>query len=757
MNLSDILREARQEVTGTEVEETGAVVIKPTAAGQPTTISNNAGVAGITLNDNLEIQLGSGQNITSVTNIINPVDPNNSLLLSTVTGIESRIQEALGSALTFVKIDSKAAFDTFLAASVIDPSSVLVTDNAPFDYTDTNGVINTQITYWQGIVTKPTAGDALSSNTLATSNSANTMTGAEIAAALFAEPDTNNLTDVRATVTDTIEATVTAGLATKENSVAGQGLSENNLTNALLAKIDNAPADTQAALDDKLSITSNSEVVLNSTSNSGGKIEFVATDAPANQKRFRFGGLNTGILSLARVQDDDFAIIHSSFTQTGLEVAGTVSQGGNNVVDVTNSTFVNIPADTNAALALKEDSVPGLGLSENSFTDAEQTKLAGIPDISGGFTTPSIVVSNDLPTSFSLKSIVNNDAVNGITWQNNGSTYKSAILRSPNDEQNALFFKLGSNSDPLSLSDVFKLTGTLITSFTNFTATGDISGVNISASGDFSANNVTVNNQGQINLSNTAAPVDERNSVIYHGDDGSLNLELRDALDVAVDTLKLDNTGILNLPAGLKFLDGGGRELYFQPQSNGLRLVTSPNVPTGESIFSITSSGGSLRFDVKQLGDITSSNAEMRLGTSSDGNDGNFVFHEGNRGLANQHVLRIGNHLLVTADFIEAKGTVLELHGIGGDTATLPTIADVGSSNGDFNQGETFTVVNANGSGDFTFNLPSGYDYAIVRTNNIVNTPITILDGSTIRFTAIDSSNSQYSNKTWFVTPIADN
>ena len=163
--LSEILQQARQQSVGSTVDDNGSVSIAPAEAGQPTIISTNAGTPVITAADNGDITLGSGQIVRQVIATINDVDPNNDTNLANVTAIVNRINSAVSGALAFVKIDSKAAFDTFLSASVIDPSSVLVTDAAPFDYTDTNGVVSTQITYWQGIVTKPTAGDALSSNT----------------------------------------------------------------------------------------------------------------------------------------------------------------------------------------------------------------------------------------------------------------------------------------------------------------------------------------------------------------------------------------------------------------------------------------------------------------------------------------------------------------------------------------------------------------------------------------------------------------
>jgi hypothetical protein len=772
--LSDLVRNIRLSVTGSDVEESGAVVISAAEAGQPTTITNNAGTAIITAADNGDVTIGAGQAVRQVVSTINDVDPNNDTNLANVTSIVNRINSAVSGALTFVKFNSKADFDTFLLQTVIDPSSVLVTDSTPFDYTDTNGVVNTQITWWQGIVTKPTAGDALSTNTLETSDSSTSMSGAEIAAALFAEPDTNNLTDARATVTDTIEATVTAGLAGKVDTVAGQGLSTNNFTNAYKAQLDNAPADINTALDNKVSLINTEEVIYRTTSNAGGTLEFNATDAPANQKRFRINALNSGNLSLTKVADDNFSVLHSQFTQTGLEVFGTISQNGNNVVDVTNSTFANLPADTNAALLGKVDVVVGKELSDNNFTDAEQTKLANLQDTSIQIDTGRAIVTNNSPQAVTLKATTGTVA-SGIAWQNSGSSYKSAFYRSNTTEDNKLYLRMGNNSDPEALSLVATFTDPADSTLAldvngNLHAQGDIfafnggniAGADITSTGTaLTGNNLIVNSGGTASFSNAGAPSNRRNSKIVHSTTGSLNIELDDNAGTNLYSYEFGYDGDLKLPRYLSLVDSTGDIHRFEPytQGDGIALRSTVNPPDGDAIFSIVAAVNGMRLRVENNGNIATRNANIKVSTLNDGTGGAFVFHENNRELVSPDIVYLGTSSgdfpltdLTTQVLRDSKAQRTVLVSVGTQLAVLPTISTINTTNGNYNSGEWFELYNANSGSNITLELPSGYVRMLNNVGNVSSNDI-VLSGNTVtRFTAVDGTNfSNFSAKCWMV------
>lgn len=475
IGLRELIQQQQQLETGTTVEEGEGVSIAPAAEGEETKITTSAGDAGITVSEEVGtgtplVTIGDGESVRSVTNVINETDPNNSELLATVAAINSRINAAVSGSLAYEPLHSKADFDTFLAALIIAPSIVLVTDTVAFDYTDTNGLETTGMTWWLGMVSKP-SGQALDSDTLFTSESQSSLTGVQISSALYALADHNQLTDAMVVTINSIEQSLADGLATKVDKVVGKGLSKNDLTDALLALINNLPADTLAELSNKLSLNSSGvNVVIDNPGTGNGYILFRNSAAPVDQQDFKMIARSDGTWDFEALNDDGSLQTRFTLTHGGdFNVPSQITQNGNNVVDVTYSKLVNAPADTNAEIsALQSGKVDKDGskvLTDVNFSQADKDHLdsLGDGDFNGGEITNPLVVKSDSRAAIVLKAVSNAATESGFAVQNTGNNYTLNMHRENTATSNDWLFKLGSNADINALPECVRLSDGAIT------------------------------------------------------------------------------------------------------------------------------------------------------------------------------------------------------------------------------------------------------------------------------------------------------
>lgn len=158
--------------------------------------------------------------INKIVSVIDENEPTNSTSLINVSGVVDYIHSRETGVLSYIEKNSKADFDILLTSSEIDPSIVLLTDSTPFDYTDTKGNIEIGLTWWLGIVEKPSGG-VLTTSTLFNSNSQDSLTGPEIASALYAESNTNRYTDSDKVKVNNLPNDTNSELSTKAN-ISGQ-------------------------------------------------------------------------------------------------------------------------------------------------------------------------------------------------------------------------------------------------------------------------------------------------------------------------------------------------------------------------------------------------------------------------------------------------------------------------------------------------------------------------------------------------------
>lgn len=320
---------------------TGDVVLEPTTQGGTLEIKDDLGATQIeitstggtsigdnTLNvDSSAININESGDIDGLVNVIVELNDNTGKIPSVDAVINYVHQEASG-ALAYVEKDSKLDFDTLLSSNEIEPSIVLVTDSSAFDYTDTKGNVETGLVWWLGIVQKELAG-TLNTSTLFTSNSQNALTGPEISSALFAETDTNNFTD------------------SYKNSLDD--------------------------IDEKLDVVSTGKnVIVENPGNGNGKVVFRNSQAAVNNRDFSLVARSDGTFDFESLADDGTPQARWTYTHAGeSNFPAQITQSGNNVLDVSDTKYSNLPDDTSSALGGKAN------VSGQVFSGAVQSTVIG--------------------------------------------------------------------------------------------------------------------------------------------------------------------------------------------------------------------------------------------------------------------------------------------------------------------------------------------------------------------------------------------
>lgn len=491
--LSVIIREARKEELGTEVVEGEGLNLAPPAAGEETKITTNAGDAGITVSEESGtgdplVTIGSGTPIKEIVNAINSGDSGNQQKVPTVHAVDEFVALVV-SGLGIPNFQGVVNFNNYLTSNdIIQGSFAAVEDPAGFDFTDSNNRTETGQVRMVCYVSKA-SGQTAYVSIFISSNDNPEVTGSSISAMLYALEDHNQLTDVRANIIDTIQASLASGLAGKVDTVAGKGLTKHELTDAYKSILDNSPSNINSALSDKMNVTSTG--VTQKITN--GFLEFENTSAPSNAKRFTFRPTTASRFDLRALNDSGNTVSTFQFKTNGdAVIPGSITQSGNSVVDVTYSKLVNLPNDTNSALAGKVDVDGTKVLSDVNFSTSDKAKLDSLSTTSSfdGGTVNNTVISNSSSSTspaFVAKRSSNSNDVILIAAQNSGNNYIKSVYVDESDGEK-LKISSGSDADITGLTDVFEIDDTLASFNTHIHANGDIFAFN---GGNMAANNIS--------------------------------------------------------------------------------------------------------------------------------------------------------------------------------------------------------------------------------------------------------------------------
>ena len=477
---------------------------------------------------------------------------------------------------------------------------------------------------------------------------------------------------------------------------------------------------------------------------------------------------------------------------TGDEIASIIAstEDVNFVNDSDLSRIRNLPDNTADALGGKVNSEVGKGLSQNNFTDAQRSKVDNSPsdtvselsakaDNSGQVFT-GVVQATTLGTTSSNAAqaiAIGNGGVDdtggsGIGWRVGTSTsarsgnYRAQIRF--NYDSGRWEFRTGNSSNVNNLGVALSIDSgqqvlvngsPVLTEYTGLTTAADSEIINAS----LSISNPGSGN-GYLEVNNSTASADQRAYRLYATSAESLRIETVDGSGVSVNRYTFGHNGDLELPGNMEvagyisIFDGGGHEHRFEHGSDGIALRSLSNPADGESIFSVQSSGNSMRLNVPHSGPVTTSNDEIRVGTDSNGSNGRVVLEEGNWALIQTAVGYSGTPFPSpsNAEIIGWSGRDITFTAVGAGSITLPSIVTGTPNSTQFAVGESFTIHNFNSGSDITISAASNQNMVNGDIGNISpdGGSITILAGNSVKMIASDGSgSSSLTNLFWLVRP----
>lgn len=729
---------------------TGDVVIEPTSSGGTLEIKDDTGstqieitstgtnIGGNTLGvDSSAININQSGSIVGLVNTIIEAEDNTGKIPSANAVIDFVHNEVSG-ALIYVEKTSKADFDTMLALSEIEPSIVLVTDSIPFDYTDTKGLAEVGLTWWLGIVQKELSG-SLSTSTLFNSNSQDSLTGAEISAALFSESNTNNFTD------------------------------------AYKSALDN--------IDDKLDVESTGKnVVIDNPGAGNGQLIFRNSAAPVNNRDFALVARSDGTFDFESLADNGDLQARWTYTHSGeSNFPSQITQAGNNVLDVTDSKYVNLPNDTQTAIDAKA------AISGQVFTGVVEATALGTTSSNAQ---QSIAIGNGG---------VNDSGDSMIAWRvGSSSSGRSGNYRAQvgmNYDSSRFEIKIGNKNNPSSLQ-----TAVSIDSGANVSINGSPALTQANMSSDMNDNNPdNVPNTSLVknyvdstssfngvrtlgdgitpaitakrsNNTNDVTMLATQNSGAFFVnrlytdeiDGGKVKLSvggdsditaLTDVIEVSSTAFKTnvdlevagsgDISSSLNVGGTFSMFDNSNREMRFEKNSSGIKLRAVTNPTDGDAIFQIESSGGSKRLTVPHIGDLTTSNTGIKVGTNSDGSGGSPVLTPDNIGdlIASRTyvdsfpTLSINDVVL----WFQQKADV-QFVSVGAGTINLPQIVGSNPSSSQVLAGSTIVLTNYNNGSAINLSRFNSYQKWMVDNVGDIRASETVsfFDSSKIALQALD-------------------
>jgi hypothetical protein len=493
-----------------------------------------------------------------------------------------------------------------------------------------------------------------------------------------------------------------------------------------------------------------------------GRLRFANTNASANQKEYEIQARSGNYLELETNNDSDVAQNSFKFYHNGnFELDGTITQNSNAVLD--SSDIVN---NINGAANTLSDN-PTL----KAYIDANAGNFDG-----GTITNPLTIETDVNNSSLLILKRTDNGLDQGVAWQNSGSGFTKAIYQDSSDSDKLKIVSGASaDSDINNLTEIVQISNSAVGVFTDLvvgsggsiSATGITSTAGVVAFEDIEIKNgklvgrkVTSHaNRGNENfnfgslhgtnltgmkiLSSWDGTYNDEEISFYTHNGGSSagermlidkdgNTRILKKLAIGADTTPLnalDVYGALYVTGGALFKssitieDTSDNDYNFEARASGVGLRAVTNPAAGEPIFTVESSGNSQRLRVEHSGAVTTSNAEIRVATGSDGTGGNVVLHEGNW----QEKSTYGEYYFqsfptLTDAIMKAwAGKSIYFFGTGVGTINLPEIVASGASSSQVNAGTRFTLHNFNTAADITIVAHTGQKLMVdnVDSNNI--------------------------------------
>ena len=483
--LDEIIDEDIKLSTGTTVNEGEGVSITPPSAGEDIVLAINSGDAGITVSEedvtgDALVTIGDGESIKRVVDIINAGDAENNNQIATVNAITQWVTTQV-SGLDIPNFATVAEFDTYLTSSdTISGGFAVVNSTVEFDYTDSAGRTELDQVRMVCYVVKA-SGETAQTAIFISSNDNTELTGASISSLIYALSDHNQLTDARATIVDNIQQSLTDGITQKVDKVAGKALSSNDLTNAYKAILDNSPDDINESLSLLMPILSvGVNAIIDNAGNGNGSLTFRNSAAPTNQRDFMLIARSDGTFDFESLDDAGDLQERWTFDHNGItSFPDQITQSGNNVLDVSDSKYTNLPENTQQEITDLDNAkvnIDGLKvLSDNNFTDTLKNKLDGLgdSDFDGGTVANAITVTSSSQTipTFVSKRLSNANSIYLTAAQNSGGNYISA-WRQDESDGGRIKLSVGSDADITGLTDVLEIGSSLV----NINRTTHISG-----------------------------------------------------------------------------------------------------------------------------------------------------------------------------------------------------------------------------------------------------------------------------------------
>ncbi|AUR91769.1 hypothetical protein NVP1164O_33 [Vibrio phage 1.164.O._10N.261.51.A7] len=463
---------------------------------------------------------------------------------------------------------------------------------------------------------------------------------------------------------------------------------------------------------------------------------------------------------------------------TGGEIASIIAatEDVNFVNDSDLSRIRNLPDNTTDALGGKVDSEAGKGLSQNNFTDSQRNKVDNSPsdtaselstkaDNSGQVFT-GVVQATTLGTTSSNAAqaiAIGNGGVDdtgesGLGWRvGTSASARAGNYRAQmrmNYDNGRWELRTGNSSNVNNLGVAISVDSGQQVSVNGSPVLTEATGLTTTADSQLIDASLTISNpgtgDGYLELNNSTASADQRAYRLYATSADSLRIETVNNSGVSVNRYTFGHNGDLGLPGNMEvagyisMFDGGGNEHRFEHGSDGIALRSLSNPADGESIFSIQSSGNSMRLNVPHIGDVTTSNNGIRVGTESDGSNGRVVLEEGNWALIQSAVGYSGTPFptLSATDIVGWSGREVTFTGVGAVSFTMPTVVTGTPTGSQIKAGETMTLHNFNSGSSVTVNAAAGQKMVNGDSGNVSGTggSITILAGDSVRMIASDES-----------------
>ncbi|AUR90851.1 hypothetical protein NVP1151O_10 [Vibrio phage 1.151.O._10N.222.46.B1] len=479
-----------------------------------------------------------------------------------------------------------------------------------------------------------------------------------------------------------------------------------------------------------------------------------------------------GVITTSMVNNSDITKL------TGDEVASIIAatEDVNFVNDSDLSRIRNLPDNTADALGGKVSSEVGKGLSQNNFTDAQRNKVDNSPSdtsselstkadnsgqvFTGAVQAPALgTTSSNAAQAIAIGNGGVGDAgSSGLAWRvGSASDARAGNYRAQmrfNYDNGKWELRTGNSSNVNNLGVAISVDSGQQVLVNGSPVLTELTGITSSADSQLIGASLTISNpgtgDGYLELNNSTAATNERGYRLYATSAESLRIETVNNSGTAVNRYTFGHNGNLELPGSmelagyLSMFDGGGHEHRFEHGSYGIALRSLSNPADGESIFSIQSSGNSMRLNVPHIGDLTTSNDGIRVGTDPDGANGRVVLEEGNWALIQSAIGYSGTPFptLTATDIVGWSGREVTFTGVGAVSFTMPTVVTGTPTGSQIKAGETMTLHNFNSGSNITVNAAAGQKMVNGDSGNVSGTggSITILAGNSVRMIASDES-----------------